>query len=198
MATADLLNDEAQVDEQPTTETTNATTQPEPTPQERVDARLRKEEEIFEQRAQVREAERELADAKEELKAAKECLDGRQSYLNSLIDQLQAIRDGRPIQRELPLESGDDGQSEDVAGKELISVLGLPNGTLEKLQEADIETIKDLEMAMADGKIIPGRIKGIGESAIDRITDALEKFRSEHSVPVPTLVADEAPAVTEE
>jgi len=150
---------------------------------ERQQAMLELNEQIIAQRKRVREAELALSDAKEELKCAKECLDSRQSHLNSLVDDLEDVRDGRPLQKSLPLSDGESAP-EDVHGQSPVSVLKVPAGYLEKLEEAEVETVADLEAFMAAGKLTPGSVKGLGESAIDKITDALAAYRAECPIPV--------------
>jgi hypothetical protein len=66
-----------------------------------------------------------------------------------------------------------------------ITELGLSDGWTEKLTGAGLDTTGKIEWALANGKLVPAEIKGIGTRAINAIHDALMKFRAEHPVPQP-------------
>lgn len=146
----------------------------------RHEAMLRLNDQIIDQRHRVKECEQEHEARKAEAKEAKEKLETEQGILNRLIDDLDDIREGRPIQGELPYKD-----EEDIHGKAGLEVLQLGGKITELLIEAEIESIEQLEQRMAEGDIVPGAIKGIGEAGIDAITDALEKYRAEHPKPIP-------------
>ncbi|MCY2968079.1 MAG: hypothetical protein NT069_31355 [Planctomycetota bacterium] len=76
------------------------------------------------------------------------------------------------------------GMPPDPAGEVAIeSVLKISKGVLEKLNGLDVKTVRDLERFMQEGKFVPGRTKGIGETAIEKITDSYVEYRAKHPVP---------------
>lgn len=66
----------------------------------------------------------------------------------------------------------------------LSDVAGFSDSVCEKLASIDVTTVGQLEQAMREGKIVPQRIKGLGEKAVTKITDALLAFRKLHPVEV--------------
>lgn len=164
-------------------------------------------EEIIGQREKVRVAEADVAADQQALKDSRAVLGKRQATLGQLIDRLEEVNKG---QQQLPFRDdhgagssapeGDAAQSsngstsgtvdetsnvqaEDIHGQAPVSVLKLSKGMLDKLEEAEVETIQDLEWRIAAGDFVPGAIKGIGQSAVDKITDALVAYRNECPVP---------------
>lgn len=160
-------------------------------------------EEIIGQREKVRVAEADVAADQQALKDSRAVLGKRQATLGQLIDRLEEVNKG---QQQLPFRddhtpsnetSGEAAgraadeaasetsnvQAEDIHGQAPVSVLKLSKGMLEKLEEAEVETIQDLERRIATGDFVPGAIKGIGQSAVDKITDALVAYRNECPVP---------------
>jgi len=63
-----------------------------------------------------------------------------------------------------------------------IEVLKLSKGLEEKLKSADLETIGKITLYTQSGKALSD-IKGVGESAIEKIADAIEKFFAERANP---------------
>jgi hypothetical protein len=138
------------------------------------------------QRNRVFLAEREVENIKADLKEAKDHLELQQSQLNGIIAEQEAIRDGKPLQGVLPLQDAAvNGHPVDPS----IAVLKLSEGLAEKLSESDIKTVGALEKAISAGELVPNRIKGVGPAAVDKVTDALVKFRAEH----PVAAKDEKP-----
>lgn len=68
----------------------------------------------------------------------------------------------------------------------LSDVAGFSESIRDKLGTIDVTTVGELEQAMRDGKIVPQRVKGLGEKAISVITEALRLFRFQHPVEVDT------------
>lgn len=66
----------------------------------------------------------------------------------------------------------------------LSDVAGFSDSVCEKLASIDVTTVGELEQAMREGKIVPQRVKGLGEKAVTKITDALLAFRKLHPVEV--------------
>ena len=56
-------------------------------------------------------------------------------------------------------------------------------GVLEKLAAQDVVTVAQLEAYMRAGRLVPGRVKGIGQIAIDKLTDGLMGYRAKNPVP---------------
>lgn len=72
-------------------------------------------------------------------------------------------------------------------------------GWLEKLEGIEVKTIADLERVMSEGKFVPGVISGVGQTAIDKMTNLLMAYRKENPIPVPVEVDDEpAPEIPPE
>lgn len=59
-----------------------------------------------------------------------------------------------------------------------VEQLSLTEAMHEKLLEADISTIADLEASISHDRL--SRIKGVGVAAVDKITDALVEWRRKH------------------
>jgi hypothetical protein len=71
----------------------------------------------------------------------------------------------------------------DTSGQtKLSAVAGITESVAEKLSTIDVSTVAELEAAMREGKIVPGRVKGLGEKVIDKISEALRVFRAANPV----------------
>jgi DNA repair exonuclease SbcCD ATPase subunit len=71
----------------------------------------------------------------------------------------------------------------DTGGQtKLSAVAGITDSMVEKLSTIDVSTVAELEQAMREGKIVPGRVKGLGEKVIDKISEALRVFREANPV----------------
>ena len=71
----------------------------------------------------------------------------------------------------------------DTGGQtKLSAVAGITESMVEKLSTIDVSTVAELEQAMQAGKIVPGRVKGLGEKVIDKISDALRVFREANPI----------------
>ena len=82
-----------------------------------------------------------------------------------------------------PAKSAEPTSLADTGGKtKLSAVAGITESMVEKLSTIDVSTVAELELAMREGKIVPGRVKGLGEKVIDKITDALRKFRESNPI----------------
>jgi hypothetical protein len=75
-----------------------------------------------------------------------------------------------------------------------ITELGLATGWTEKLTEAGLDTVGKLEWAMANGKLTPGEVKGVGTRAINAIHEQLTIFRGKFPVPDPSSQSSSQPA----
>ncbi len=149
--------------------------------------------ELIAKRHEVKLAEAELEVAKLEQKEAKLTLEAKQEKLNRLVDQLEDINNGNyQPQFDFP----NDASAEDPAKKDTLEILDITPSQVEKLEEAEIETVAQLEEAIGQGAI--QKISGIGEAAVDRISDAVLKYREICPVPQPRITDAEGNEFTAE
>lgn len=117
----------------------------------------------------------EYNEAREEAKAAKKTMESDQLRLNGIIAELDGALHDSDWQPRLPFPGDDASDGVDPAKTAPLSELGLPPAMQEKLEEADLETVADVEQAIAKDKL--RKIDGIGQSAIDRIADEIVTWR---------------------
>ena len=134
----------------------------------------------------------------EAAKAAKKSMEAAQDTLNDLVGELDEAIHGTEWQSRLPLDyseavGGDDAilpadgepttpaaTGPDPAKKASIQQLvehGVSQKQAEKLIDADIDTIAELEKRIREELLWSHKVKGIGVSAADKITDALIAWR---------------------
>lgn len=77
----------------------------------------------------------------------------------------------------LPAAAADPGKTTPI------SSLDITKGQVEKLEEQGINTVRGLEEFMSAGKL--QYVKGFGDKAIDRISDALFAWRQTNPIPTP-------------
>lgn len=152
---------------------------------QRLDALNRRDRRIAELEFEVAEAEDEWTQRKESAKIAKH-------HFEECVRALRAaIRNRNDPQQELPFgddpASGGEGEPDtvpfDEGAKQDIAELGLTENQAEKLREAEIDTVGDLERAMRENAHWWQDISGIGEAAVDKISDRLMEFRKQYPVP---------------
>lgn len=150
----------------------------------------------------VAELEGEVNECKEALKAAKDRFD-------KAVDRLRSEIKNRDGQGELPFKEADALQQNvqqngencqqaekdpeptaplkihDQFGETPLTQIGVTPSQCEKLAQLEprVETVADLEKLIAGGGFVPKSIKGLGEKAINTISDKLLKFRGEHPNP---------------
>ncbi len=93
--------------------------------------------------------------------------------------------DGKPAATVQPAAASEDPKNPPIdaaVATKLSDVPGFTDSTREKLASIDVSTVGELEQAMREGKIVPGRVKGLGEKIIDKISDALRAFREANPV----------------
>jgi hypothetical protein len=128
----------------------------------------------------VRQAERELACAKEAAKEAKDWLDLQWTKLNGIVVEMEMVRDGKPLQQKLPLDAE---HKPGTNGKPVpLVALGLTNRQIEIFGEHDVTNVTQFEALIRDGKFTPGAIKGLGQAAIDKITDKYTARRAANPI----------------
>lgn len=132
----------------------------------------------------------------EEAKTAKKAMEAAQDALNGVVTTLQHALHGQ-WQPALPFADDMDGpdnetgntaenhaeSSQTVSGKDPaieapVSELGLTSSITGKLEAGDIETVKELETVMAQDRL--RKVAGIGQSAIDKISDAVIDWRKKY------------------
>lgn len=138
----------------------------------------RHEKRLLEIEAGITDKDNEINEVAEQLKSLKADREGLVSRLRSHIRQ-------RPDQNELPFPP--EGEAPEVApnpatspndGKTVpLADIGLTEAITEKLAQAGIDTVADLEAAFA-GKGL--QVKGLGEAKIDKISDALRVWREKN------------------
>jgi hypothetical protein len=164
----------------------------------------------------ILEAEQFLADCDAEVADAAQTLKEKKEQREAAVAGLRREIKSRDGQAELPFKDSaghvqdesdaaplDDKESsvqksqstpaamEDPAGKTPLTQIGVTPSQAEKLMGLDpaVETVADLETLIAAGGFVPGRIKGFGETILNKISDKLLEFRREHSNPNETQVA---------
>lgn len=157
-----------------------------------LDRRNLRDQRIIELEQIVSERDEEVIEIKENLKAATKRFD-------AAVDELRrAIRNRESNQNELPFKSDvaaptdatatsasaiQVAKIDDPDGKTPLTQIGLTSSQCEKLGAVDVETVEQLEALVAAGKFVPKSVKGIGDKALNQITDKLTAFRREHPNP---------------
>lgn len=107
----------------------------------------------------------------------------RESVVNSLKEELKEAEEtvGESNESTGPQLAHID----DPAGNTPLSQIGVTAAQCEKLMTVDpsIETVAQLEAFIAAGKFLPKSIKGIGNKALDTISDKLLEFRKANPNP---------------
>ena len=178
----------------------------EPKPSDRPKAETRPEavkrlhQSIHVLRQRLLDAFGEHADLTEQVKIAKKHLERVQGKLNEAVADLDSALFSKDWQPGLPFNETDDddddddddessgsdeqpsrdtpSQTKDPAIDASIEQLGLTESMTEKLFNAYIDTIADLEKSMREDKL--RKAKGVGPGAIDKITDALIAWRNQN------------------
>lgn len=118
-------------------------------------------------RMKVRKCEDEEAHAHEIYKAKRSAREAATDELLAVIDNATAPS----LFNQLNKQGGIGEQWRDVP----LSDLGLPEGMMQKLNEAEIETVGDVATFVNDGKRLTD-IKGIGEANAEKLENALTEF----------------------
>ena len=143
------------------------------------------------------DVEGEIEELKEKLQERKHVLQDRRSEVREseqrclrLIDELAMLSDGQPrlpnITPTLPTDSKDPADGHSVT--ELIR-FGLTEKQIEKLidsklaEEHTIKSIGDFIRVIGDDDWWHRKVRGWGETAVERATDALAAYRQKHPEP---------------
>jgi hypothetical protein len=157
-----------------------------------------RDQELRELEDEIDQQDRVIADLKIQLKDAK---DTREELIANMRHAVRR-RNAATKQKALPFDASNgqpanDGSmsAKDIAAHVIESIvdeaaampiaeLHAPEGYTEKMIEAGITTVGELEKRIGAGEFLPSAIKGLGQAAIDKITDCLVNFRNDHPVPV--------------
>lgn len=132
----------------------------------------------------IREAQSDYEQQKQLLKSAKETLDYWHTKLSSLVNELEDVSNG---QLGLPFKSvatsavhnpESESTSVDPATTTPLAELTISKGYKEKLAEAGCKTVADVEGMMQRDELRD--VSGIGEAAVDKISDAILGWRDKH------------------
>ena len=131
--------------------------------------------------AQVNESRKSWKDAVAKLQAEIKRQEGQQEL---------EFRDESPAGQPAASAGATDGPApvaeplpEDIAKKTQISSIGLSEAVCEKLATKDVHTVTELEDYIAAGKLVPKVISGLGQTAIDKISDQLTAWRAKNPKP---------------
>lgn len=138
-------------------------------------------------RKQLSEAEREVHSARNAVESLREQQKSAKERLDEALSNLCYVVRQNPDQKTLPFPEVTEGVAatcdQDLAGATPLSKIGITESVLEKLSRFDVQTVAQLEAFAASGKLVPKSIKGLGETAINKVTDKLLAFRQEHPRP---------------
>lgn len=152
----------------------------------RLDQRNKHERKLLGIESQIREAEGRVDELTGDLKEAKKQVDELQSYLRRelfKVDQPELPFKDPPAAEKKPEPVATAPLPEDPAGKTSLKDIGIAKGILEKLSGADVNTVAELEAYVAAGSLVPGKLKGLAQAGIDKISDKLISFRAANPNP---------------
>jgi len=141
--------------------------------------------------------ESDIADLKEQIDEKRAVLRDKKEELNQsekrilvLIDELEMLSDGKPrlpnITPTLPTDSKDPAASHAVTE---LTRFGLSEKQIEKLtnsqlaQSFTLKSIADFEAAISQDDWWHRKVKGWGESAVEKAIDALTRYRQAYPIP---------------
>lgn len=186
---------EAQTPTEPTPESTESAAPPPVTGETRDEAISRLQAGLHDVRLRYLERRSHYEELAEQAKNAKKAMEAAQETLNDLIGELDDAINSETWQARLPLKydadgvpplasvPGDPANADDPAKKSSVEQLvefGISQKQAEKLLDADIETVAELEKRIREVNGWFRKIKGIGESAADKICDALMAWRGKY------------------
>lgn len=138
------------------------------------------------------DAERSVESWKQELDDLSARVNDTRKAWKEAVEALQREITRQERQGELPFDEQPEAAAElpteptvdTAAATKLADVAGLTESFREKLASIDVTIVGELEEAMREGKLVPNRVKGLGETSINKITDAMRAFREKHPVEV--------------
>ena len=147
----------------------------------RAEAKIRLEEEMHYAKVALITLTGEHEVAKEDAKFAKARMAQAQVKLNEIVQELDDVNRDGDWQPRLPLDrdSGSGSSAKDpaiTATVHELSKYGATEKQCDKLVDAQIETITELESRIASGNPLT-KIKGIGQALCDSLCDALMEWR---------------------
>lgn len=167
---------------------------------------------------ELREAEENVESLKADMKEAKAYLEKIQGQAAQLMRRLYEIEHGGqqhlPFDDEHPdvaagkdrphgtplLDATAKALREDPAKTAKVEVLGMTGSETDKLIEAEIETVAELESRIRNDEWWHKKVKGFGPKKVDKLIDQLTEWRMKNPVPdpdddEPEEVADEADTI---
>lgn len=148
------------------------------------------------------DAEKDVESWKRELDSLQERTNETRKAWKDAVEKLQREIKRQEAQNELPFDgekaatpaaasaaSAPSANTDTAGATKLDGLAGLSESLVGKLAGVDVNTIAELEAFMAAGGLVPGWVKGLGQAAIDKITNALLAFRQAH----PKEGADDRP-----
>lgn len=172
--------------------------------QEEILAVVKKLKETEKLLAKLKKRNQRILDAEKSVETWKRHTDDLRADLNEAqkswkqaVDKLQSEIKRQETQEELPFKdetraadgaaAGKDAPTPpvpvDTAGATKLSEIGVSKAVVEKLSGMDVNTVTELEAYVATGKFVPGVIKGLAQSGIDRVADCLIAFRAANPKP---------------
>lgn len=156
-------------------------------PETREEAKERLHSEMHFARESLVELTGKHEEAKEAAKHAKKRMELAQDRLNEIVTELDEVLQDGFWQPYLPLGRGDSVSVAPVATKDPALTAkvhdlvehGVSEKQCDKLVDAQVETIAEVEQRIRDGNPLT-KITGIGQSAADRFADALIGWRNQH------------------
>ncbi len=148
----------------------------------------RRNKAIIDKEKEVESWKRELdsltASINETRKAWKDSVEALQLEITRQERQGELPFEEQPVVFGRPADATSGVAVDTAAATKLSDVAGLTESLREKLASIDVTTVGECEAAMREGKLVPNRVKGLGETSINKITDALRVFREKHPVEV--------------
>lgn len=139
---------------------------------------------------EIKELKEQMDDLKTVLRDRRETLKESQDRCLALINELAMLSDGKPrLPNITPTIATDSKDPADAHGVSELMRFGLTEKQIEKLkdsqlaEECSVKSVGDLIKAISSDIWWHKKVKGWGESAIEKATDALVRYREHHPEP---------------
>ncbi len=159
-----------------------------------LDRKNKHEREVRKAEAHVAELESELASLAEQQKNLKKEHDKAVTELRFQVRRKEDNSKGQKLidlpeepvqqnvqQKDANCQSGE--KKDDTHGATLLRDIGVTEANCEKLATKEVTTVAQLEAFIAAGQFVPKVITGLGNTAIEKISDKLIAFRAKHPNP---------------
>lgn len=133
---------------------------------------------------------------KEGAKEAKASVEVAQQRVNRLADELRDIELGQYQPALVECANGQPAPIPDPNPLEALTAYGVTAKQVEMLQQSELElkTVEGLERAISEDEWWHKKVKGMGQTKIDGLIDALVKFREANPIAEPEADEPETPA----